>query len=35
MRLTLREREIFEAIKKEPLISQDELSRRFGITRSS
>lgn len=35
MRLTLREREIFEILKKEPLISQDELSRRFGITRSS
>ncbi|MDD2372267.1 MAG: PfkB family carbohydrate kinase [Syntrophomonadaceae bacterium] len=35
MRLTLREREIFEVLKKEPLISQDELARRFGITRSS
>lgn len=35
MRLTLREREIFEILKKEPLISQDELARRFGITRSS
>ena len=35
MRLTLREREIFEVLKKEPLISQDELGRRFGITRSS
>lgn len=35
MRLTSREKEIFEILKKEPLISQDELSRRFGITRSS
>jgi pseudouridine kinase len=35
MRLTLREREIFEVLKKEPLISQDELAHRFGITRSS
>jgi len=35
MRLTLRERQIFEILKKEPLISQDELARRFGITRSS
>ncbi len=35
MRLTLREREIFEILKKEPLIAQDELARRFGISRSS
>lgn len=35
MRLTSREKEIFEVLKNEPLISQDELSRRFGITRSS
>jgi pseudouridine kinase len=35
MRLTLREREIFEILKKEPLISQDELAHRFSITRSS
>jgi pseudouridine kinase len=35
MRLTLREREIFEILKKEPLIPQDELARRFGISRSS
>lgn len=35
MRLTLREKEIFEILKKEPLIAQDELARRFGITRSS
>ena len=35
MRLTSREKELFEVLKNEPLISQDELSRRFGITRSS
>lgn len=35
MKLTLREREIFEILKKEPLIAQDELARRFGISRSS
>jgi len=35
MRLTSREKEIFYILKKEPLISQDELARRFGITRSS
>lgn len=35
MRLTSREKEIYEVLKKEPLISQDELARRFGITRSS
>lgn len=35
MRLTSREKEIFEVLKKEPLISQDELARRFNITRSS
>ncbi|WP_061213392.1 winged helix-turn-helix transcriptional regulator [Syntrophomonas wolfei] len=35
MRLTSREKEIFEVLKKEPLISQEELARRFNITRSS
>lgn len=35
MRLTSREKEIFEALKKEPLISQEELAQRFGISRSS
>ena len=35
MRLTSREKEIFEVLKKEPLISQEELAHRFGITRSS
>jgi DNA-binding CsgD family transcriptional regulator len=35
MRLTSREKEIIEFLKKEPLISQDELAHRFGITRSS
>ncbi|WP_054694720.1 PfkB family carbohydrate kinase [Syntrophomonas palmitatica] len=35
MRLTSREKEIYEVIKKEPLISQEELANRFGITRSS
>jgi len=35
MRLTSREKEIIEVLKKEPLISQDELAGRFGITRSS
>jgi len=35
MRMTAREKEIFEVLKKEPLISQDELAQRFGITRSS
>lgn len=35
MRLTSREKEIIEVLKKEPLISQDALARRFGITRSS
>lgn len=35
MRLTSREKEIFEVLKKEPQISQDELASRFGITRSS
>lgn len=35
MRLTSREKEIFDALKKEPLISQEELANRFGITRSS
>lgn len=35
MRLTLREKEIIEILRKEPLISQDELAHRLGITRSS
>jgi len=35
MRLTLREREIVELLKKEPLISQDELARSLGLSRSS
>jgi DNA-binding CsgD family transcriptional regulator len=35
MRLTFREKEILAVLKKEPLISQDELANRFGITRSS
>ncbi len=35
MKLTAREREIVEALHKEPLISQDELARNFGISRSS
>lgn len=35
MRLTSREKEIIEFLRKEPLISQDELAHRFGITRSS
>ncbi len=35
MRLTLREREIMELLKKDPLISQDELARHLGISRSS
>lgn len=35
MRMTEREKEIFEVLKKEPMISQDELAQRFGITRSS
>ena len=35
MRLTSREREIAEALQKEPLISQDELAQHFGISRSS
>ncbi|MGI5912804.1 MAG: PfkB family carbohydrate kinase [Syntrophomonadaceae bacterium] len=35
MRLTLREKELFEALKRDPLIAQEELARRFGITRSS
>lgn len=33
--MTEREKEIFEVLKKEPMISQDELAQRFGITRSS
>lgn len=35
MRLTLREREIVEMLKKYPLASQDELAKHFGISRSS
>ncbi|MGE5415289.1 MAG: PfkB family carbohydrate kinase [Acidobacteriota bacterium] len=35
MRLTVREREIVEIVRKEPLISQDELAARLKITRSS
>ncbi|MGE5404280.1 MAG: PfkB family carbohydrate kinase [Candidatus Saccharibacteria bacterium] len=35
MRLTSREREIVEIVRKEPLISQDELAARLNITRSS
>ncbi len=35
MKLTSREREIVEALQKEPLISQDELAIHFGISRSS
>lgn len=35
MKLTLREKEIYEALKRDPLVSQDELAKRFGITRSS
>lgn len=35
MRLTSREKEIVEILRKEPLISQDDLAFRFGITRSS
>jgi pseudouridine kinase len=35
MHLTSREKEIADVIRMEPLISQEELARRFGITRSS
>lgn len=35
MRLTSREKEIAEVLKKEPLISQDDLAQRLKITRSS
>lgn len=35
MKLTSREREIIEVLYKEPLISQEELALRFGISRSS
>jgi sugar/nucleoside kinase (ribokinase family)/biotin operon repressor len=35
MRLTSREKEIAEVLKKEPLISQDDLAQRLDITRSS
>lgn len=35
MRLTSREREISELLRQEPLISQEDLAARLGITRSS
>lgn len=35
MRLTAREREIVELLKKEPLMSQDELAQSLGLSRSS
>lgn len=35
MRLTAREQEILDILRKEPLISQDELAERLAITRSS
>ena len=35
MRLTAREQEIFDVLTKEPLISQEDLARRLGISRSS
>ncbi len=35
MRLTLREREIIDLLKKNPLISQDDLAIHLGISRSS
>lgn len=35
MRLTAREREILEVLRKEPLISQEDLAGRLGISRSS
>jgi pseudouridine kinase len=35
MRLTWRERQIIDLLKKNPLISQDELAVRLGISRSS
>ena len=35
MRLTTREKEIVQVLKKEPLITQDELANRLGISRSS
>jgi len=35
MRLTTREKEIYDFLKKEPLISQDELAHHFRISRSS
>ena len=35
MRLTAREREILEVLRKEPLVSQGDLARRLGISRSS
>jgi pseudouridine kinase len=35
LRLTIREKELLDALKNEPLISQDELANRFDISRSS
>lgn len=35
MRLTSREKEILDFVKKHPMIAQDDLARHFGITRSS
>jgi pseudouridine kinase len=35
LRLTAREQEIFDVLTKEPLISQEDLARRLGISRSS
>ena len=35
MRLTSREREILEVLRKDPLISQEDLAHRLGISRSS
>ncbi|MDD3852623.1 MAG: PfkB family carbohydrate kinase [Syntrophomonadaceae bacterium] len=35
MRLTSREKEILEVLKKDPMASQEELAERFSITRSS
>ncbi|MGI6452029.1 MAG: PfkB family carbohydrate kinase [Syntrophomonadaceae bacterium] len=35
MRLTAREKEIYDFLKKDPLITQEDLAGHFGITRSS
>lgn len=35
MKLTAREKEILDVLKKEPLIAQDDLANRLGISRSS